>query len=139
MIQRLQSVWLLIAAVCAFLTFQVSFYSGNKISSNNISHFTELNASSDYLIMAITGVLGVLSLVTIFLYKKRKRQLGFTILAFILSVLNLVIYFAHTNQFANGNILLTSIFAFVIPVFLILAARGIWQDEKLVKSMDRLR
>lgn len=139
MIQRLQSIWLLIAAVCAFLTFQLSFYSGNKYSTNNIPHFTELNASTDYLIMLITGVMSVLCLFTIFIYKKRKQQLGFTILALILSVLNLVVYFLHIKEFANGNLLLTSIFAFIIPIFLILALRGIWHDEKLVKSMNRLR
>jgi hypothetical protein len=34
---------------------------------------------------------------------------------------------------------LTSLLAVAIPVFLILAARNIYRDEKLVKSMDRLR
>jgi hypothetical protein len=34
---------------------------------------------------------------------------------------------------------LTSLLAFAIPVFLVFAARGIWKDEQLVKSVDRLR
>jgi len=34
---------------------------------------------------------------------------------------------------------LTAIFAIVVPILLILAMRGIRKDEKLVKSLDRLR
>jgi hypothetical protein len=34
---------------------------------------------------------------------------------------------------------LTSVFALAIPVFLVLAINGMWKDEKLVKSLDRLR
>jgi hypothetical protein len=34
---------------------------------------------------------------------------------------------------------LTSVAAIAIPVFLLMAARAIYKDEKLVKSVDRLR
>jgi hypothetical protein len=43
------------------------------------------------------------------------------------------------KKFTSGNMALTSVFALAIPVFLLLAISGIWKDEKLVKSLDRLR
>ena len=139
MIQRLQTIWLLIAAVCAILTYDLAFYSGVKLSETNIKQFVELNALADVIIMVLTGLVALICLVTMFLFKNRKMQLRLTIVALLASIANLVVYFAETAEFTDGNILLTSIFSFVIPFFLVMAARGIYQDEKLVKSMDRLR
>ena len=139
MIQRLQTIWLLIAAVCAILTYDLAFYSGVKLSETNIKQFVELNALADVIIMVLTGLVALICLVTMFLFKNRKMQLRLTIVALIASIANLVVYFAETAEFTDGNILLTSIFSFIIPFFLVMAARGIYQDEKLVKSMDRLR
>ena len=139
MIQRLQTIWLLIAAVCAILTYDLAFYSGVKLSETNIKNFVELNALADVIIMILTGIIALISLITIFLFKNRKLQLSFTIVAIIAAIANLVVYFAETTEFTDGNLLLTSVFTFVIPFFLIMAARGIYKDERLVKSMDRLR
>ncbi len=139
MIQRLQTIWLLIAAVCAILTYDLAFYSGVKLSETNIKQFVELNAMADVIIMVLTGLIALICLVTIFLFKNRKMQLRLTIVALLASIANLVVYFAETTEFTDGNILLTAIFSFIIPFFLVMAARGIYQDEKLVKSMDRLR
>lgn len=139
MIQRLQTIWLLIAAVCAILTYDLAFYSGVKLSETNIKQFVELNALADVIIMVLTGLVALICLVTMFLFKNRKMQLRLTIVALLASIANLVVYFAETAEFTDGNILLTSIFSFIIPFFLVMAARGIYLDEKLVKSMDRLR
>ena len=139
MIQRLQTIWFLIAAVCAILTYDLAFYSGVKLSETNIKQFVELNAMADVIIMVLTGLIALICLVTIFLFKNRKMQLRLTIVALLASIANLVVYFAETTEFTDGNILLTAIFSFIIPFFLVMAARGIYQDEKLVKSMDRLR
>jgi len=139
MIQRLQTIWLLIAAVCAILTYDLAFYSGVKLSETNIKNFVELNAMADIIIMILTGIIALISLISIFLFKNRKLQLRLSIVAIIAAIANLVVYFAETTEFTDGNLLLTSVFTFVIPFFLIMAARGIYKDERLVKSMDRLR
>jgi hypothetical protein len=57
----------------------------------------------------------------------------------LISLLNLLLYYRQTQKFAEGNYDLTALLVLAIPVFLILAARGINKDEKLVKSLDRLR
>lgn len=139
MIQRIQSLWLLVAAVCAALTYKFSFYSGNKTGKNNVSVFDNLTASSHVLLLVFTGVLAGGCLIIIFLYKDRKTQLWLSVAAAALSVINLIIYFGQIKKYESGNISLTAILSFAIPLLLLLAARAIWKDEKLVKSLDRLR
>ena len=56
-----------------------------------------------------------------------------------LSIINIILYFTELKKFISGNMSLTSVFALAIPVFLVLAINGMWKDEKLVKSLDRLR
>jgi hypothetical protein len=56
-----------------------------------------------------------------------------------LSIINIVLYITELKKFSSGNMSLAAILALAIPVFLLLAIRGIWKDEKLVKSLDRLR
>jgi predicted membrane-bound mannosyltransferase len=139
MIQRLQTVWLFLASIFAFMTFKFPFYSGNVVSKENQMELKKFIASFDVLTLLITAVLGVGCFVTIFIYKNRKLQARLTITMLILSVLNLVVYFSRLGKFVNGDLSFAAIFALAIPIFLFLAARGIWKDEKLVKSLDRLR
>jgi hypothetical protein len=51
----------------------------------------------------------------------------------------LVIYIAQVGKFEKGNFALSSLLVFAILAGYIMAARGIWKDEKLVKSLDKLR
>jgi heme/copper-type cytochrome/quinol oxidase subunit 3 len=139
MIQRIQTVWLFLVALCAAFTFKFPFYSGNMIGKDTIQRYEKLVASSNFLLLIFTVVLVGGSIAIIFLYKNRKQQLWLTIGAAVLSVINIIIYFSQTKKFIDGQISLGAILAFAIPMFLLLAANGIWKDEKLVKSLDRLR
>lgn len=141
MIQRIQTLWLFLAAACAALTFRFPFFSGNKISDDNMPVFEKLVASSDFLLLILTVLLTAGCLIFIFLYKNRKQQLWFTIATIIVSVINIILYFKEIKSFIpkQGGYNLGAVFIFAIPVFLILAVRGIWKDEKLIKSLDRLR
>lgn len=138
MLQRIQTVWLLIASALGFATLKFSFFSGNKLVEN-VKQFVSLNAKENIFILIVTIAIAVAALVTIFLYKDRKMQLKITIGILLVSILNIVLYYLQTKNFIEGNTDLTSLLTFAIPVFLILAARGIWKDEQLVKSVDRLR
>ncbi|HVZ55022.1 MAG TPA: DUF4293 family protein [Chitinophagaceae bacterium] len=138
MIQRMQSLWLLLASFAALLTFHYPFYSGLRTGTPG-NQLVYLNASSNMLVTVFTSVLVLGGLVTIFLYKNRRRQLGASIALLLLALLDLVIYFSMTKQYTGGTFSLTALLALAIPLFLLLAARGIWKDERLVKSLDRLR
>ncbi len=139
MIQRLQSLWLLLAAIFAFLTFKLPFYSGSQPVKGIIQPDVRLDAASQIFILILTGTVILLCFVALFLYKNRKNQLTLTIINIILSIVLLVLYFLQIQKFQTGILSLSCIFTLAIPIFLFLAARGIWKDEKLVKSLDRLR
>ena len=139
MLQRMQSVWLLLAAVFAFLTIKFSFYSGNIVTAGQPSSFQYLTAGFNIMILILTIALVCIAAIDIFLYKNRKLQARLAILGILLSLLNIFLYFKQIPKFASGNYDLTAILVFLIPVFFFLATRGIFKDQKLVKSLDRLR
>ena len=140
MIQRKQTLWLLLATIAAFLTLQFPFYTGNVVDAiTNVNAFTELNARYNILITIISVAVGVIALITIFLYNDRKKQIVFSTLNCLLSITVIVLYFLQIKKFTDGAISITSLIALVIPVLIVLAIIGIYKDEKLIKSVDRLR
>jgi drug/metabolite transporter (DMT)-like permease len=141
MIQRKQTIWLLLSALCGLLTFKFSFFSGNKPAADNSTSFQHLTATTSMIILIIT--VAIISSVTIavFLYKNRKLQMRIVFAALVLSLLNVYLYYGETKKFlpSEGNYAITAILPVLIPIALVLALMGIYRDEKLVKSMDRLR
>lgn len=140
MIQRMQSLWLLAASLMAFAGLKLSFFSGN-IVAENVKQFQRFSAMSSMPLMILTVGVGIASLVAIFLYNDRKMQLKISFAVLAVSVLNLLLYFLQTRNFVPNewSLDLTSLFSAAIPFVLLLAIRGIYKDEKLVKSVDRLR
>ena len=136
MIQRIQSVWLLVATVLAFLTLKVSFYSGTFLPDNQ---YHQLNGTDNILLMITTIALGVVTLIAIFLYKTRVIQLRLCIVGILLDLLLLFLYFRAIQHFTQGEYAITAAAHLVILLSLVFAARGINQDEKLIKDSDRLR
>jgi hypothetical protein len=135
MIQRLQTVWLLLASAFAFLSMKFAFFVG----TNAQTPFNEFNATNNMILLILSSILGTLCLFNIFIFKQRKLQLWLTILAIIISGLNIYLYFVYKKDYPSSSLTLTSVFVFAIPLFLFFAARGISKDQKLIKSMDRLR
>ena len=138
MIQRQQSLWLLLSAVASFLSFKFPFYTGN-IVENNLSRFEELDGGSNFFLLVVTGASVLIAAVTIFLYKDRKTQARLAMAGIIISVGLLALYFSQLKKFTAGNFALTSIFVLAILVGYIMALRGIWKDDRLVRSLDKLR
>ncbi|MFM9911368.1 MAG: DUF4293 family protein [Chitinophagaceae bacterium] len=139
MIQRIQSLWLVLAALAAFFTLKFSFFSGNKMDQSSIKTWQELTAINNILILILTIALGVMAGICIFLYKNRKLQLRLAFVALAVSLITLALYYFETKKFTEGNFNLTALIALSMPVLLALASRGIYKDEKLIKSADRLR
>jgi len=138
MIQRQQSLWLLLSTISSFLCFKLPFYNGTKIINNLITS-AELDGGSTFFLLVLTGASLILSLVTIFLFKDRKLQLKLCIAGAGISLLTLILYFVEMKKFETGSISLSCLFTFAVIAGYIMAARGIWKDEKLVKSLDKLR
>jgi hypothetical protein len=149
MIQRIQSLFLLLAAVAggvmgSFDLWKATFTRG---ATPVVETF---NATSSYLIFTVLMLSTILSFVCIFLYKKRKLQFRLTVLNMLLAVGILVLIYFGVQNTANAlvaggavnlraNYLLPAFLPVVMVVCLFLAARGIYKDEKLIKSLDRLR
>lgn len=139
MIQRIQTIYLLLAALALFVLLALPV--GYQETESGIVVNVGITENIPTLVLSLLG--GVISLVAIFLYKSRKLQLRITMIAILLSLLTLVStllfdYVTGTQLITSPNfiVLVMPVFSFV---FNLLAYRGIDSDEKLVRSMDRLR
>jgi hypothetical protein len=138
MIQRIQSIWLLLAAACAFLTLKFSFYGGTYAADNA---YREVTGTANFLLLFTTCLTGGLALAIVFLYKKRKLQMRLCVVGMLLTVLLVFLYWRETGSFVADKSTY-SLWALLPPaaaVLYFLALRGISKDEKLVKDSDRLR
>ena len=136
MIQRVQTVWMLLAALAVFLTLKFLFYSGTLISDNQ---YHPLLATDHLLILILTSALGTGIVINIFLFKNRKVQSRIILIAIILECLIIFLYIKQTDQYSAGSYSLWSALHILIIIFLFLAARGIYKDSKLIKDSNRLR
>lgn len=136
MIQRIQSVWLLVASIIAFLTLKLSFYSGTYLP-DNLYH--QLNGTENLKLMIPTIGLGVLTLVTIFIFKNRVTQLWFSLAAIMLDLVIIFLYYQTVKDFSRGDYAITAALHIIIILALALAMRGINKDEKLIKESNRFR
>ena len=143
MIQRIQSVYLLLASVITgVLIFVFNLWTS---ISKDIFAIDLLNRES-YLLKSIPVlflVSAILAFVAIFLYKNRKLQFVIGRLAILVNLilLGLLIYVSLTLP---GEVSISEkgigMFIPIIAILLIvLANKAIKKDEDLVKSVDRLR
>ena len=145
MIQRLQTIFLLLAAACFGGLFGLPLLKSTAPSAQMLAD--QVYEIKDHTgLLAGTGLIILLTLLTIFLYKNRKLQVQLTWVIVTCCVLFLgMAYFFLTQE--NGNnisalglaVQAGSFLPILTILFCILAARNIRKDDKLVKSMDRLR
>ncbi|WP_343701006.1 DUF4293 domain-containing protein [Chitinophaga sp.] len=149
MIQRIQSLFLLLAAIAGGAMGSFNLWKA-KLTKGNVAVEDYFNATSSYLIFIVLMVSTILAFVCIFLYKKRKLQFRLTVLNILLAVAVLALIYFKVQDKANAlqnegatiisaTYLLPAFLPIVMIVCLFLAARGIYKDEKLIKSLDRLR
>jgi len=136
MVQRIQSFWLLLAAAASVASIRFPFYTGTLVEGNT---YESLNATVYIPIIILTVLSALISFVTIFLFKNRSRQTWLTLLNIFISIIVIILFFLHLKDFNSGSFSLTSLFVFLVPIFLILSLMGIRKDAKLIKSLDRLR
>ena len=139
MIQRIQSVWLLLAAIFDAITFRLPFYNGDWLKDKLPNYPVDLNAQTTILLTIVTFLSAGLAFAAIFLFGNRRLQLKLVYAGLALSIVSIVLYFLEMQNFVHGAIALWCIFPFAIVALYILAIRGISHDKKLIKSLDRLR
>ncbi len=133
MIQRIQTIWLLLASAAAFSVLRFPFY------YTPVPFALEINGSAQYSTLISMAFSACLSFITIFLYGNRMLQLKVVLVNFLLSVL--IGYFIYKVVIANpgGGFTLPSLALFIIPILQIMAVVNIYKDDRKVRSADRLR
>lgn len=138
MIQRQQTLWLLLSAVAALLSYMFPFVTGKGLVKNLAADKT-ITAGSEFIILVLTGIALILAAVTIFLYKNRKQQIQLCLIGIVVSVGMIILYILEVRKLTTGTLALSSILPFLVLIGFILAFRNIRKDEKLIKSLDKLR
>lgn len=136
MLQRIQTIWLFLAAVAAFLSLKLPFYSGTN--PEGIPGY-ELMGTENFYLLLLTVAIGVIALICIFLYTNRQLQFRLTLLAIILEAGLITLYILEVRKYMGGTYALTAILQAAVLIFLILAAKGIKHDDKIVRESNRLR
>jgi len=142
MIQRIQSLFLLFASLFFFGEFASLF----KSKAASTGFFTDsLYTIQDHpALLGITVVGGILCLLTIFLFNNRSLQQKLVYVSLVLSIAliatAIILGMSDTpDLFSSASIFIGSFLPIGAIIMLALSLRGIGKDEKLVKSMDRLR
>lgn len=149
MIQRTQSIFLLLASILMVAT---AFCPLIELVNENASFsatFHSFGIGADFptwgvLIFAVISAL--LAFINIFFYKKRKLQINIG----YMTALSIIIYYVTSMVYINSfmgkidsSYTLNVQFGIILPVIALvldlLAISRIKKDEKLVKSLDRIR
>ena len=151
MIQRIQSLYLFLAAVALGLVF---FFPLANLSNtqdliifnlSGFSKFSVLEKVTTLPLMILNAITILLTLDVIREYKKRPLQIRLIRAALMLNLIFIaLLYFVYCDHLANMikmtvNYEIGSVFPLIALIFHVLAMYAINKDERLIKSIDRIR
>ena len=162
MIQRRQTIFMLLAAIASVLLFFMPLISFD--ANGDVMRFTifgiknpidtiSLSKTYTWPLVVLTVLMTIAPLVTIFLYKKRELQVRLCRFNMLLNIIFIGLVFVYYESDILGVIkavendsytldvayFIGMAFPLVNLVLEILAIRGIKKDIDLLKSVDRLR
>lgn len=129
MIQRIQSLYLLLAVLLSSGLLYVS-------------HLTEYATSLESFFSVNYGfyLIPFLTLITLLFFKKRKIQGVLILLIILFTFFPIVLYVQDIYNGDQASVLYATVSVYLLNIiFLLLARRGITKDEKLLRSIDRIR
>lgn len=147
MIQRVQTIYLFISALITALLLKIKLadisaagniytfdaggiYNGDKVIFNGLP------------LQVMVGLIILLHIVIIFLYKKRILQIRFTVFTILimLGLFGIIFYFAYSGfDGAKISFKIPVVFPLIAAILDYLAIRAIGKDEALIRSLNRLR
>ena len=147
MIQRIQSLYLLIAAILVALLFFLPFA---EITKDGVIYLFNLKGiflqgavfENGIPIMSLAGIILVMHFFAILGYKKRIRQIrliAYTIIVLmgLFGMFFFVAYYSYSGEQTSFKI--SHVFPIVAIILDYLAIRAIRKDEALIRSIDRIR
>jgi hypothetical protein len=155
MLQRIQSIYLLLASLALLALFLFPlvhnvYVDGKPISIMVTGVYQDVNGQLTHTqffvaLTVATAIVALIPLIIIFLYKNRKQQIALCYSA-ILVIIGYSFWMSHETKKVMGEIQIDThnwgigLFLSSISLLLIIfAIKAIQRDEKLVKSADRLR
>ncbi len=144
MLQRIQSIYLLIAAILAGgIIYLLPLWTNNNGEEFFLNSLIQSSDWKQISMVVAFGLSGLLSFIAIFLYKNRKQQIGINRFNIVVNFYLLGIIVYHLLILPGESEISEKGIGLFLPVlvivFLVLANKSILKDEKLVKSVDRLR
>lgn len=180
MIQRVQSLWLVLALCCIALSFMFPVASYqlmlsatqqrveaefNLVPKGNDAMFDQIlnidpvveysqtaSGFHTWPLVAVAALTAIVTLVCIFLFKNRVRQMRVVAVAFLLAVVYVFLLFFWAVDAYGKTVMramqgtdlqvswMVGAYAPIVAlVFFVLAHRGIKKDEAKVRAADRLR
>lgn len=149
MIQRIQTVYLLVVAILAVVmislpvgSFVTPDYHMNELTNLALVSEEGVSDYAPWALFALQTVSAILALVTIFLYKKRMLQIRLTLFNMLVLVgyyVTLVIFVLNLKGDASFVPSWTVCLPLISIILSWLAIRAIGKDEMLVKAYERLR
>ena len=143
MIQRIQSIWLFIAFLLVIVStglFVNQVFLTAESTDVVYMAFRKYNVILGVIFPLFLLIASLLSLIGLFMFKNRMKQVRLVVFSQLFIVLAYVVYLItfliNSLPLELGVILILPLLAFV---FLIMARKAIIKDEKLVRSADRIR
>ena len=149
MIQRIQSLWLLLASSAALLMY---FFPIIQLTPENALYIHQYDSltiagmdniiQSGYIVAGLLGLIAFLSFIGIFLYKKRILQMRVCMIISLLVIFLMALISIFSFSSLDKPIIaigLSAVLPVIIFIFVLMARRAIKKDEELVRSVDRLR
>jgi hypothetical protein len=155
MIQRIQSLYLLVVVVLSAITFfnpVVSFINAEQareyiLDYKGISLVQEAGnvfQSDVWTLTVLSALIPIITLISIFLFKNRMLQLRLSFFNMVLMggwyvLLFINIWFAKSLYQADWTLQIVAAFPLINIILTLLAVRAIGKDEALIKSLNRIR
>ncbi len=155
MIQRIQSIYLLLAALCSGLLLAAPLYNIETATATYqlfLGGLVQTNPKDTILtsqpaILAVGFLLTLFPIIILFLYKKRPMQMRLAASAMMANTAMLLLLVGVVNKslehITELHVKESYGVGLILPalsiVFLFLANKAIRKDDKLIRSADRLR
>ena len=144
MLQRIQTVYLLIAILLAGLVaFLIPFWADSNDELVYLNSMLQSGETFFMIIPAVFMVSALMAVLTLISFKKRTKQIIYNRVNIVINFLLLGIVVYHQLNLPGETMVSEKGIGVFIPllviVFLALANKAIIKDDKLVKSVDRLR
>ena len=152
MIQRIQTLFLLLALICMTIFYFIPFGSLEMQTETGITDIPMGLYGIDYgeehystlPLLILLSIVVLILLTTIFMYRHRVLQIRICIFNLIMTLgcSGLAFFFLYqaSEKFnTNYSTSILVVLPIVSAIFIALAIRGIAKDEALIRSIDRIR